>query len=457
METPARDIFKGFEPRDRDETWEEWVTRNLKRLIPQGSSTYLPQRVDYAVEYIVPLWPRDQSLDSAGVWSTALTTSGTTGSTVLPDVLANSSILKQVWFDTFECDIEISVVPQRDTFNVALIEPDQIVATPDVCGDVNIKIMLLEFYGTGVSSVFDNDRDYADAVGDEIFVYPNPTLAAMTSAGGAHQYPSQVGWFPRQFASPYLRPLRPEAAIGLEQVYNTTTPLSVVGSRDVGGAPDDNNYVITRGPCSPWEFDVIWEQIIHIPEGKLSGARTYGQAIEAVGIDLGTGIFQQMRQCGRYFERLSIPIKRTVKYNNMDINGEPSLNYYPDRRFRLVAFCDNSVHATGIAAVPQNLNIGQPPSTRMVMYGQLLHLTYADSLISGQDDEGITSEFMELNDADDRMGAMGRVGAKRKASDSDVAQRTGTGQPTGARMSDYWQPSSKRKVGFQTRQTAAPG
>lgn len=412
---PARDVFRGFEPRAEGQSWEEWVTRTLSRLDPGISSLYVPQKVDYSFTAHVGLWPFDSTL--ANQWSQAINHVGSTaGFSITAEPLTAGSEY-QIWYDTLAADLTVVVdypTPPvaapftSDAINSTSINPMQLV---DVDRTTRVRLMLLEFYGSGTNSVFDTDRQPSGVIPSDLFHYFNPVSATMLSAQGGKCHSALRGWFPRQFTSPFQDPMRPDGAIGVGQVYSTTASNPVVGGRSSGTNPTERDYVLSNGGPSPWEFDCIWETVIELPQGPMSA-----NVLPTVS-DLLPRYAVQRPQIRRYYQRLNIPIKRTVRYNGMSETGAPTGLYYPERRFYLVAFMDygcmldaqpagSGPQITATAGTGSFPAYNAPPRILMELEGQLTFLRYTDILGSGgsgTDEPDEIRTALEQNDADEAL------------------------------------------------------
>lgn len=432
---PARNVFRGFEPRREGQSWEEWVTDSLSRLNPGTVNQFTPAKVDYSYAANVALWPSDGQMGSQ--WFQAIYFVGSAAGTASTSETLVAQNEYQIWYDTLAADLTLVVdqpslratgipspTPDFEQINTTSLNPMQLA---DTDRSTRVRLMLLEFYGTGVRSVFDTDRNPVTGVrAPDIFHFYNPSSATMTSAGGGKAHPALRGWFPRQFTSPFQDPMKPDGLIGAVQIYSTSASNPVTGGRVVGTAPTTADYVLSNAGPSSWEFDCIWEKIIELPQGPLSPLVT-ATSNAATDVSQLTRVALQKPQVVRHFERLNIPIRRTVRYNGMTETGTAGVDYYAERRFYLVAFAEHSCMVTatvpgaapeieGTAATGLSPAYPAPPRILMELEGQLTFLRYLDQMGTVSDEPEEVAMALEQNDADEAV--VGRP-PRRRPTDRD--------------------------------------
>jgi len=445
MAQRARATFKGFLPRG-SESWEEWVTRNIEAF-EELDRSFFPAALDILTSGYVPTPPSSHSI--ASCWFQEVTPifcglnySGTSTSAVTYAQSAGQKV--QWWVD--ELTVELYTVIS-DSPMEQFVLADSVPAVPNefynVCdqpGTCKVRMCLVEFYGTGVASIFDPDRNpLTEADMSDLFTRPNvfdpaniaeamnSTVIGTTGIGypcrdSAGDPKMNLFWYPRQMYSSWRKPLNAVGAINQLNSWSRTASHSVLGvsgrfEGDEESAGTFTNW--TNVTPSPWEFDIIWEETTEYNLGPYIPQIGSGNAAGTIA-----GLYGAIsrRTPGVYYRRLDLPIHRTINANNMDINGSPTTVGYLDRRIFLFAFADRSgaldtetlIDPVNVTTVRFNTTL-PPPVVTMTMAGRLIYLQAAETVTNADDPPAMTAEALAAGDGDDVMSAGGQFMGARQA------------------------------------------
>lgn len=460
----ARKAFQGFLPRG-SESWEEWVTRNVEALEAEPA-TYSPKFSDFSFGGPIPLAPYDTALYTGALCYEIrpVTAAQPTYPTANPLSVAagTSTTVYEDWIEEVVLDLYLNM---SETDSTEPMQGDSTSARLDIQKQAeqnpvsNVRICVLEFYGTGVASTFDPDRDPMTlCLWGDLLQRPNPsvgtihtmfvtapwlttgTTAAVSGAG------PNFSWFPRAVNSRWRPSMKDGVLINTFASWNNVphTVYGAQGLRESLASQVTPQPLINTTPSS-WEFDVLLDQTVTLKLGEARPSPSGGPSQYASP----AMIFKRLDD-HRYIQ-LDIPIKRTIAWNNYNVDGTPSNTYYPTRRFFLCMFCDNSDYAGNgwpfgnvpDAAVGFTQNC-RPPRVTAFCAGRIKLLRFQEDVSAGLDVPEALLAPLAANDNDDGGEAAGGRGAKRVgAANVDMASAAGA-QST---IQEYFPNGKKPRMG----------